>query len=136
MKIATKDFLKKYDKFMKTKENSYISIKSNIAEAIKNPNLESINEKEFRNCIEKSKFVEYDFVRVKKDYDEIKKAIKIFSLWNKAEFIYFTISHNNKFSQFDEIISVAQKYFNNFQIATFEDNSLNDEMVLGFYMIY
>ena len=36
----------------------------------------------------------------------------------------------------DEIMHVLQKYFNNFQIASFEDDSLNDEIGLGFYKVY
>ena len=140
MKIATKDFLKRYDEFMKKEDNSNGLDTSilNIAKAVKKPSLISIDEKKFKNYFKKSKFVEFDYTKVKNDTSEIVKALKIYSLWNKAEFICFIISHSDKFRSVDvaEIVSTAQKYFNNFQIASFEDDSLNDEIGLGFYKVY
>ncbi len=140
MKISTKNFLKRYDEFMK-KENSSNELDTsilNIAKAVKKPSLISIDEKEFKNYLKKSKFVEFDFTKVKNNTFEIVKALKIYSLWNKAEFICFIISHSKKFGlvNVDEIIHVLQKYFNNFQIASFEDDGLNDEIGLGFYKVY
>ncbi len=110
----------------------------NIAKAVIKPSLISINEKEFKNYLKKSKFVEFDFTKVKNDTFEIVKALKIYSLWNKAEFICFIISHSNKFGLFDisEVMYTAKKYFNNYQIASFEDDSLNNEIGLGFYKVY
>ncbi len=136
MKMLTKDFLKKYDEFVNTNEldTSFL----NIAKAVKKPSVVSIDEKEFKNYLKKSEFVEFDYTKVKNDTFEIVKALKIYSLWNKAEFTCFIISHSNKFGLFDisEVMRVAQKYFNNFQIASFEDDSLNNEIGLGFYKVY
>lgn len=140
MKMSTKDFLKKYDEFTNKKDNSNEIDASviNIAKAVKKPSFLSIDEKEFKNYIKKSKFVEFDFTKVKNDTFEIVKALKIYSLWNKAEFICFTISHSDKFCSVDvaEIIHVIQKYFNYYQIASFKDDSLNNEIELGFYKVY
>ena len=140
MKMSTKDFLNRYDEFMNEKDNSNELDTSiiNIAKAVKKPSLISIDEKEFKNYLKKSKFVEFDFTKVKNDTFEIVKALKIYSLWNKAEFICFIISHSKKFGlvNVDEIMHVLQKYFNNFQIASFEDDSLNDEIGLGFYKVF
>ena len=140
MKMSTKDFLKRYDEFMNKKDNSNeidtpILI---IAKSVKKPRLISIDEKEFKNNFKKSKFVAFDFIKVKNDTFEIVKALKIYFLWNKAEFICFIISHSNKLGLFDisEVMRVAQKYFNNFQIASFEDDNLNNEIGLGFYKVY
>ncbi len=140
MRISTKDFLKKYDEFMNKKDNSNELDTSilNIAKAVKKPSLISIDEKEFKNYLKKSKFVAFDYTKVKNDTFEIIKALKTYSLWNKAEFICFIISHSNKFGLFNvsEVMSTAQKYFNNFQIASFEDDNLNNEIGLGFYKAY
>ena len=140
MKMSTKNFLKKYDEFTKKKYNSNELDTSilNIAKAVKKPSLISIDEKEFKNYLRKSKFITFNYTKVKNDTFEIVKALKIYSLWNKAGFICFIISHSNKFGLFDisEVMSTAQKYFNNFQIASFEDNSLNNEIGLGFYKVY
>ena len=140
MKMLTKDFLKKYDEFVNKKYNSNELDKSilNIAKAVKKQSHISIDEKKFKNYLKKSKLVEFDYTKVKNDTFEIVKALKIYSLWNKAEFTCFIISHSNKFGLFDisEVMRVAQKYFNNFQIASFEDDSLNNEIGLGFYKVY
>ncbi len=140
MKMSTKDFLKKYDEFMNKKYNSNELDKSilNIAKAVKKQSHISIDEKKFKNYLKKSKLVEFDYTKVKNDTFEIVKALKIYSLWNKAEFVCFIISHSDKFCSVNvaEIMRVAQKYFNNFQIASFEDDSLNDEIGLGFYKAY
>ena len=140
MKMTTKDFLNRYDEFMNEKDNSneLDTPILNIAKAVKKPSLISIDEIKFKNYFKKSKFVEFDYTKVKNDAFEIVKALKIYSLWNKAEFTCFIISHGNNFGSVDvaEIIQVLQKYFNDFQIASFENYSLNDEIGLGFYKVY